>query len=424
MANLKYFLWLTQRKGFQPGETAALLAHFGTPEAVYFAQREEYDLLGLSEGKKRALEDKNLAGAEKILEDCERLGIHIMTIQDADYPERLGQIYDPPCVLYWLGKPPRVDDRLTIGVVGTRKSSPYGDELAGRLGLELARSGAVLVSGMAEGIDSCGLRGALKGGGSVISVLGGGLDIVYPKRNRWLYRDVVTAGTLISEYPPGTEHKGIHFPIRNRIITGLSMGVAVVEAGLTSGALISARHALEQNREVFAFPGPVGALASQGTNKLIQDGEAKLVRSAADIIEEFRLLFPGRIRSLPPMTDGEAEQRLGVDPAVEGQLPDRLPAAEPEEPPKKKETAKQTEKTEEPPQRATLSLSADPEAFTDDERDILLAIRSKGLTADDISEAAQIPARRVLSALTMLQLRGLVEEQPGKRFFAGVILTA
>lgn len=405
MANLKYFLWLTTRGGFQPGEVFALLDHFGTPEAVYFAQREEYDLLGLPEMKKKALEDKSLAGAEKIWEECERLGIHIMTIQDADYPERLGQIEDPPCVLYWLGKPLHVDDRLTVGVVGTRKSTPYGEELARRLGMELARSGAVLVSGMAEGIDAAGLKGALKGGGSVVSVLAGGLDVVYPKENRWLYRDVMTAGTLLSEYPPGTRHLGHHFPIRNRIITGLSMGVTVVEAGERSGALISARHALEQNREVFAFPGPVGAPASLGTNKLIQDGEAKLIRCAADIMEEFQLLFPGRVRSLPPMEEEEAAQRL-----EEAEIP--LSAE------------KEIKEVDNGSQRAYISLSDDPEAFTDDERDILLAIQRRSLTADDISEAAQIPARRVLSALTMLQLRGLVEEKPGKRFFAGVILTA
>ena len=406
MANLKYFLWLTTRKGFQPGEANGLLSHFGTPEAVYFAQREEYDLLGLSEWKKRTLVDKNLSGAEKILEDCERLGIHIMTIQDADYPERLGQIYDPPCVLYWAGKPLNVDDRLTVGVVGARKSTPYGENLAGRLGLELARNGVALVSGMAVGIDSCGVRGALKGGGTVIGILGGGIDVVYPKENRFLYRDVMSQGTLVSEYPPGSEHAGFHFPIRNRILSGLSLGVAVVEAGVPSGATITARLALEQNREVFAFPGPVGGAASLGCNRLIQSGEAKLVLSAADILEEFQPFFPGKVRSLPPMEDGEAAERLEKE----------TTAAIP--------TEKEAKEVDNGPQRAYISLSDDPEAFTDDERDILLAIQRRSLTADDISETAQIPARRVSSALTMLQLRGLVEEKPGKRFFANVILTA
>ncbi len=407
MANLKYFLWLTQRKGFQPGEIGELLSYFGTPEAVYFAQGEEYGQLGLSGGKRRALEDKSLAGAEKILEDCDRLGIHIMTVQDADYPERLGQIYDPPCVLYWAGKPLHVDDRLTVGVVGTRKCTPYGEDLAGRLGLELARSGVTLVSGMAEGIDAAGLRGALKGGGSVVSVLASGLDVVYPKDHGWLYEDVKAAGTLLSEYPPGTEPVGYHFPARNRILSGLSMGVTVVEAGEPSGALIPARHALEQDREVFAFPGPVGASASLGANRLIQRGEAKLILSAADVLEEFRHLFPGRVRLQPPLEEGETRQRL------ESRSP---------EPQTEEKEAKEAE--DKSAGRAYISLSDDPEAFTDDERDILLVIQRKSLTVDDISDQTQIPARRVLSALTMLQLRGMVEERPGKRFYAAIILTA
>lgn len=403
MANLKYFLWLTNCKGLQPGDPGRLLAHFGTPEAVYFAEREEYDLLGLPQGKKRALEDKSLAGVERILADCDRLGIHIMTIQDADYPERLAQICDPPCVLYWRGKPLGVDERLSVGVVGTRKCTPYGEALAGKLGLELAREGVGVVSGIAEGIDAAGLKGALQGGGTVVSVLGGGLDVIYPKKHRWLYEDVAVAGTLISEYPPGVETARQHFPVRNRIISGLSMGVVVVEAGEPSGALITAHTALEQNREVFAFPGPVGAPASLGCNRLIQQGEAKLVLSAKDVLEEFAPLFSGR----------------NQEPLEEETVLERLEAAPPSEIPKEK-TQKRVDTA---PSRVYISLSDDPEAFTDDERDILLAIQRRSLTPDDISEQTQIPARRVLSALTMLQLRGLVEEKPGKRFFAAVILT-
>lgn len=411
MANLKYFLWLTTRKGLQPGDPGVLLAHFGTPEAVYFADREEYDLLDLPSAKKAALADKSLAGAEKIWEDCERLGIHITTIQDADYPERLSQIYDPPCVLYWKGKPLSVDDRLTVGVVGTRSCTPYGIDLAGKLGLECARSGAVLVSGMAQGIDEAALKGALQGGGTVISVLGGGMDIIYPRSHRWLYEDVAAAGTLVSEYPPGTEHAGHHFPVRNRIISGLSMGVAVVEAPVPSGALITAGHALEQNREVFAYPGPVGAPASLGTNQLIQRGEAKLVLSWSDILVEFAPLFPGRVEAVEPLEAESARERLEAVPTAAQPPRERRPVSA--------EAEKEVDKE---PLRAYISVSDDPGAFTDDERDILLAIAQKSLTADDISEETQIPARRVLSALTMLQIRDMVEERPGKRFFASVIL--
>lgn len=412
MANLKYFLWLTTRKGLRPGEVGALLSYFGTPEALYFAPEEEYDLLGLPQGKKAALLDKKLDGAERILADCEALGIQIMTLQDADYPERLAQLADPPVVLYWKGKPLHVDDKLTVGVVGTRSCTPYGIDLASRLGLELARRSVTLVSGMAQGIDAAGIRGALKGGGNIVSVLGNGIDVVYPKDHRWLYEDVAAAGTLVSEYPPGTEPASHHFPVRNRILSGLSMGVAVVEAGLPSGAIITARLALEQNREVFAFPGPVGATASLGCNKLIQAGEAKLVLSAADILTEFSAMLPNREALPEPLEEEEIQARLDGLP-TEGYSPQKERRG-------KEKEEKEVDKT---PSRAYISLSDDPEAFTDDERDILLAIAQKALTADEVSEAAQLPARRVLSALTMLQLRELVEERPGKRFFAKVILT-
>ena len=404
MANLKYFLWLTTRKGLRPEDPSLLLAHFGTPEAVYFAPEEEYDLLGIPKSKKAALLDKDLGGTEKILEDCDREGIHIMTIQDADYPERLAQIYDPPCVLYWKGKPLNLDEKLVIAVVGTRSSTPYGEELAGKLGLELARSGAVLVSGIAKGIDAAGIKGALQGDGTVVSVLGGGLDIVYPREHRWLYQDVIARGTLVSEYPPGTEHAGSHFPVRNRIISGLSMGAVVVEAGEPSGALITARLALEQNREVFAFPAPANAPASLGCHRLIQRGEAKLILSAADILSEFAPLFPGRVTRVPPMEEEAARERLEI--LKENRI----------------QTQKAEKEVDKEPEREYISLSDDPEAFTDDERDILMAIEKRSLTADDIAEAAQIPSRRVSSALTMLQLRGYAEEKPGKRFYAKVIL--
>lgn len=406
MANLKYFLWLTTRKGLGTGEPWDLLSRFGTPEAVYFAEGAEYELSGVTGAKRESLEDKDLSGAEKILADCDRLGIRIMTIQDADYPELLSRIDDPPVVLYWKGKSLSIDDKLTVGVVGTRKCTPYGEKLAGRLGLELARRGVVLVSGMAEGIDAAGIRGALQGGGAVISVLGGGIDIVYPKQNRWLYKDVASVGALVSEYPPGTEHAGRHFPVRNRILSGLSRGVAVVEAGVPSGALISARAALDQNREVFAFPGAVDAPASLGCNRLIQRGEAKLILGADDLLEEFAGALPKELpQDLPPMDERIVEERLQVEP---------VPA------PGRPEEEKVVDK---PPQRAYISLSDDPETLTDDQRDILMAIQHKALTADDIAESAQIPARRVLSALTMLQLQGWVEERPGKKFYAAVIVT-
>lgn len=412
MANLKYFLWLTTRNGFQPVEYVRLLEHFGTPEAAYFAGEAEYALLGLTGERRESLLDKSLDEPEQILADCERLDIRILTIQDAAYPERLAQIYDPPVVLYLKGRKLQVDETVTVGVVGTRRCTPYGQELAGRLGLELARSGANLVSGIAQGIDAAGIRGHLQGGGHPICVLGGGLDVIYPRSHRWLYADVAAVGTLISEYPPGTRPEGYHFPVRNRIISGLSLGVTVVEAGEPSGALITARLALEQNREIFAFPGPVNAPASLGCHRLIQRSEAKLVLSARDILEELKLQTAVPVYIQPVLEEEPTEERLEAVLAEEPKLPQKS----------KKKTEQAKKEVDKEPERAYISLSDAPETFTDDQRDILLAIQRRSLMVDDIVEATQIPARRVLSALTMLQIDGQVEEKAGKRFTSTVTL--
>lgn len=405
MAALKYWIWLTTRRGLTPLQTFRLLDHFGTPEAAYFADREEYRLCGLTDWQQRTLLDKSLDGAERILGDCDRLGIRILTIQDAEYPERLRQIANPPCMLYVKGKLFPFDELVTVGVVGTRRPTEYGKIMAGRLGMELARGGALVVSGIARGLDAAALRGALKGGGSVVSVLGGGIDVVYPAENRWLYEDVAAAGALISEYPPGTENKGEHFPIRNRIISGLSLGVAAVEAEERSGTLITMRLALDQGRDAFAVPGNADAPMSRGTNLLIQRGEAKLILSGWDILCEYEYLLPGRVSRPEPLPAQEEAARLEV-------------AESPQEPEPQEEVTAET--VDNPENMAYITL--EDGALTDDERDILLALEGRGLRTDDLVELTQIPARRVSSALTMLQIHGYVEEKAGRRFESTVVL--
>ena len=411
MSNLKYWLWLTQRHGLRAQEPFRLLEHFGTPEAVYFAENGEYDQIDLTPQGREALRDKSLEGAEQILAECDRLGLYILTIQDAQYPERLRQIDDPPCVLYGKGKLFRFDEELAIGVVGSRSPTPYGIRMAGKLGLDLARRGAMVVSGMAQGLDAAALKGALSGGGKVVSVLAGGVDVIYPPQNKELYEDIASVGAILSENPPGTPPEGWRFPVRNRIISGLSVGVAAVEAGEISGTLITTRLALEQNREVFAFPGAADAPMSRGTNRLIQRGEAKLILSADDILEEFRDLYPHRLRDPEPLTAQEEEERLAPSQEV----------------PTGKSTRPKKEKTVSPPvdgeeKRAYITLKDDTEGWTDDERAVLTALQSGGGCPDDLVERTQIPARRVLSALTLLQLRGCAEERAGKRFVSTVVL--
>lgn len=414
MATQKYWIWLAQRSQTAAG-AGRVLEHFGTPEAAYFSDPEELCLIpGLSAQAKNGLRDKSLTEAEDILACCDRLGVRILTLGDAEYPDRLKNIYDAPAVLYIKGKLFRFDDEAAVGVVGSRAPSAYGVKMAGRLGLELARGGALVVSGIAQGIDSAALRGALRGGGGVVSVLGCGVDVVYPKENKGLFEDVAAAGALISEYPPGTQVRGEHFPVRNRIISGLSLGVVAVEGALKSGTLITAGLALDQNRDVFAVPGPVDAPMSAGTNQLIKNSAARLVESGADILMEYIDRFPQKLCRRAPFSPEEEAARL------EG-----LPLAPPEKKPAARangQTASDKKEVDNGKSVEYIDWKNHRDKLTDDQRDLLLALAGGTKSADELIELTQIPARRVLSALTMLQIGDYVREEPGKRFTGRVIL--
>lgn len=401
MSELKYWLWLSTRRGLGPVGMLTVLDHFVTPERAYYAGQEEYELLPLPPAGRRGLLDKSLALPDKILADCDRLNLRVMTFQDADYPQRLRQLNDPPVVLYIRGKVFRFDDEAAIGVVGARKPSAYGRWAAEKFGLELAQGGALLVSGIAEGADSCAIRGALMGGGPVVSLLAGGIDVVYPKEHRFLYEDVAAAGALMSEYPPGTKHKGDHYSPRNRILSGLCLGVLAVECKQSSGTMLTVNHAIEQNRDIFAVPGAINSPLSEGPNRLIQQG-AKLVRRGEDILEEYWGRFPVKLAASSPES---ARARLRESPPEEQKEGPEPPRTEPEQKPRERvPKARQTER------------------FTDDQLAILTAIQTKSLSADEIVERTQISMKYVLTALTMLQVQGAVEERPGRRFYAAVEL--
>lgn len=409
MAALKYWLWLTTRKGLDAQGALAVLDHFSTPERVYYADEEEYDQLELRPSQREGLKDKELDRAEQILADCQRLGLRIMTVQDADYPQRLRQLADPPLVLYVRGRSFHFDEEAAVAVVGTRRPTVYGESCAARFGMELAAGGALVISGMAEGLDSCAIRGALKAGGPVVSVLAGGVDVPFPPRNRYLMEDVAAVGALISEYPPGTPHMGYHFPRRNRILSGLALGVLAVECRPFGGTMSTVNHALEQDRDVFAIPGALDAPMSEGTNLLIQQG-AKLVTGGRDILEEYWDRFPEKLSRARPLSPETAKERLrDAGQERERQTGPARKAAEPAPEPEK-------------PQRERVAREEQKTRFTDDELAILSALDDKSRTADELVELTQIPARRVLSALTMLQVQSAVEEKPGRRFSALVLL--
>ena len=408
MAPLKYWLWLSTRRGAEehPELLCRLLEQFGTPEAVYFADPEEYRRIPeLPPLMHQELEDKTLDSAEAILERCARLDLHIMTVQDTDYPDRLRQIRDYPLVLYRKGKWFPLDEMLTIGMVGTRKATPYGVNMAATLSMDLSRGGAVVASGMAEGIDTASVKGALQAGGTPISVLGGGIDVPYPYENRFLYDDVAAVGALLSEYPPGTRPQGFHFPVRNRIISGLSCGVIAVEGAERSGTMITMRLALEQNRDTYAVPGNADAPMSRGTNRLIQRGEAQLLLNAGEILEEYAGRYTVRLKHQEePLTKEEREARLsGI------KMPERREKRN--EPPKPK--------TEEPP-RPTMTRADASAQLSEEQMAILEAVADTPLLTDEIIEKTGLPAHQVMAALTILQVGGFVQEQAGKRFFAAI----
>lgn len=403
MADQKYWLWLTTRKGLGAVGALTVLDHFITPERAYYGEKEDYEPLALSPFAKASLLDKSMDEPNRILGDCDRLGLRLMTFQDADYPHRLRQIADPPVVLYIKGKAFRFDEEVAIGVVGTRKPTARSQERAERLGMELASNGALVVSGIAEGIDSCAVRGALKSGGLVVSMLAGGVDVRVTRESRFLYEDVAAAGALISEYPPGTPHKGDHYKPRNRILSGLCLGVLAVECEPRSGTMLTVNHALEQGREVYAVPIGLDELAGRGTNQLIKEYKAKLVENVRDILEDFVDLYPVKLASFAPLAPEVVKARL--TPQEDKPVEKARPA---EEAP--------------PPGREVVPRSQQKNRFTDDELAILSAVAQKALAADEIVEKTQIPARYVLSALTMLQVQGAVEERPGRRFYALVEL--
>ena len=407
MASLKYWLWLTTRRGLSNQGVCALLDHFGTPAAIHFADPREYnELPSLSGRAKESLVDKSMEEPDRILSECERLGHRILTMADAGYPERLRNIYDPPAVLYLRGRDISFDDEAVISLIGTRAPTAYGIAQAQRLGHDLAVQGAVVVSGLARGLDSEGLRGALRGGGTVCGVLGSGLDVIYPPENRFLFEDVATSGLLISEYPPGTEPKSMHFPARNRIISGLALGVVVVEGGYSSGTRITATAALDQGRDVFAVPGAVDAPMSYMPNLLIRKGEAKLITSATDILEEYQYYYPAKLDLRPGLAPDTPAIAPGVQPRREA----------PEPPAPKPQAAKEPEGETIP----TIHWRKLTPALTDDQRDVMLALKGKPMVMDELVEATQIPTRRCSSAVTMLQLAGFVREELGKRFAATV----
>jgi len=360
-----------------------LLEAFTQPSAVFAATPHEWmakaQLSAAACNRLVTAANADLAGE---LERLDRLGIRVIGLHDNDYPARLRNIYDPPAVLFVKGTLLPEDSRA-IAIVGSRRASPYGRHVAAELAAGLAEHGFTVVSGLALGADAAAHEGALRAGGRTLAVLGGGVDIIYPPEHAGLYGRIAASGAVISEAPPGAPSTKSSFPIRNRIISGLSVGVVVVEAPEKSGALITASLALEQGREVFAVPGSVNSAQSRGSHRLLRDG-AHLVESVEDILQDIELLIPAAPRKIDPLAGPKWD----------------APGEE-----------------EAPPVAPTPPAVKMPPPVLPPEEDALyrlLSVNAKHI--DVLIDDSHLPPAQVNAALLVLELKGLIQRRPGNHY--------
>lgn len=423
MSTLRYWVWLSALTSLKPKTRFELLNTFGDPEKIFFAdERQLFERINLSEFERAVVLNKSLDRANEILEKCREDGVSIMTFQDISYPYRLKNIYDPPVVLYIKGRLPAIDDQVAIGVVGTRKATTYGTKMAKKIGFEITKSGGLVVTGLAEGIDTSAAEGALIAGGFCVGVLGCAIDDVFPKTNEALYNDIAAVGALVSEYPPGEAISKKNFPERNRIISGLSVGVTIIEAPFRSGALITASLALEQGREIFAVPGNADAPNCYGSNELIRNG-AQLVTKGWDVLEDFALLFPDKLSEQKPRKneffnlDGQEKQDVSETLEKKKSVNEYSETGRDFAKLRVKTDRKRIDNTK---KREYIDLQEQFSSLTEKQLKIVSVISEKSMHIDDIIELSGLDTPAVLSELTVLQIKGFVTQESGKRFTLNV----
>lgn len=368
MEHILYWLWLTAGKQIRHSKIKLLLDELRDIENIYFLKNFN-NIKYLSERERNQLENKDLRKAKRVLDAVLRLKARIIVYDDENYPQILKNISDPPFVLYIQGKVPELDKVLTIGVVGTRRASDFGIKVTERFCYHLAREGVVTVSGLAAGIDAASAWATIETGGIAVAVLGNGLDIVYPHENAELYSALAQRGCIMTEYPPSSPPIGSHFPARNRIIAGLSRGVLVTEAPPKSGSLITARSAMENNRDVFAVPRDISKTELIGTNILIQEG-AKLVNTPRDILCEYPYF-----EKVQPM---------------------------------KSETLRTGTRVDKTPPKQEKEINLD--GLNDNEKQIAELLLKHEMQVDELSRELNIPVSEVSVRLTMLEMKGIVKK--------------
>lgn len=411
MRDVLSWTWLSVRLGAASPYLNPLLEHFAAAADVYAADHAALAAVeGLPESVRLRLLDKDTDRAERILEDCRRLGIGVMTYDDPRYPRLLKQIAKPPAVLYFVGKPIDFDRKLGVAVVGTRTMTEYGRDVTYRFSYDLASAGAVIVSGMALGVDGMAAAGSLDAQMPTAVVLGSGLDVVYPKMHTKLYKCILRDGFAVSEYPPGAEPDARNFPRRNRIISGLARCVLVTECPETSGALITAREALAEGKPLFAVPGAITMPGSAGTNELIKSGSARMVTSPTDILDLFE---PAHFPELDASAVGamnynaaKAESTYAVSTKTSkvawAKVRRKKPEFAPDDSP---DTARES---------SAPKVTETFVPMSETEKKIYACIPEEGqVSVDLIASGSGAPVPDVLTALLALTCKGVVRQLPG-----------
>ncbi len=370
-----YWIWLSQIKGIGPRRIRKLLDYFEDAQGIWEADREEINSIqGIGNKiRQKIIDSKRDFDFEVEYKKLNKLNIKVVTLADKCYPKLLKEIYDPPPVLYYKGSIAKIN-LPSLAIVGSRRCTSYGKKIAYKLGYRLAELGIGIVSGMARGIDSAAHKGALQGG-LTYAILGSGLDIVYPPENNGLMKRIIDQGAVLTSFRLGTQPEGRNFPVRNRIISGLSSGVIVIEATEKSGSLITANLALQQGREVFAIPGDITKKQSIGTNGLIQEG-AKLVRNINDILEEL------------PLLSLNGERLIGGE---KGTIKDNLAT-------EKRESRRRVELESKKEEKVYQLLSNKPKQF------------------EYLLNQVNLNMSQLNSTLLRLEMKGLIKQLPGRSF--------
>ncbi len=420
MDSLLYWLWLSLRCTIG-GETFSILNKtFEKPSDVYFAKDEDLEK-ALSSYKRdiKRLCDKSLTDARRILDYCASRKIKVITYESPEYPKAFKSISSPPLVLYYYGTLPDLNGELLVSIVGTRRMSEYGKKMAFEISHDLARSGAVVVSGMALGIDGVAHAGAISGGGKTIAILGCGIDRIYPPSHKKLYSYIIENGAVMTEFPPTEAPERYNFPKRNRLISALSSATVVIEGSIESGSLITGHLAMKQNKTVYALPRNVDEENGEGTALLLREG-AKCITCADDVVSDFSSSYNGKINIFKLLKKSSLNMeatlmRMGVAFAPYGERKNNG-----------KETDKNEINTANTENKAEQSESIRTSSVTDEEKRSVFAMLGKdaevfynripendAVYIESIAKKGKIT--EAMSTTTLLEVYGLIESLPGNR---------